>query len=97
MGDWIHVNGEGIYESRPYDYYGEDAIRYTRNGKTIYAFVNTEMLNKNVITLNLSSTKITEIKQLGVNEKIDWELIGNKVNITAHPPSSFPVITFKIN
>ncbi len=41
IGDWMEVNGEGIYETRPFQLFGEgESLRFTqsRDGKDIYIF-----------------------------------------------------------
>jgi hypothetical protein len=37
VGAWLKVNGEAVYGSRPFEVYGEDAVRYTRNQGKVYA------------------------------------------------------------
>ncbi len=37
IGAWLKVNGEAVYGSRPFEVYGEDAVRYTRNQGKVYA------------------------------------------------------------
>ena len=37
IGAWLKVNGEAVYSSRPFEVYGEDSIRYTRNQGNVYA------------------------------------------------------------
>ena len=37
IGAWLKVNGEAVYGSRPFEVYGEDKIRYTRNNGYVYA------------------------------------------------------------
>jgi alpha-L-fucosidase len=39
VGAWLKVNGEAVYGSRPFDVYGEDKIRYTRNNGYVYATI----------------------------------------------------------
>ncbi len=41
IGDWLKVNGEGIYATRKYKISSDDSIRYTRSkdGRNIYAFL----------------------------------------------------------
>lgn len=38
-GAWLKVNGEAVYGSRPFEVYGEDAVRYTRNKGRVYAAI----------------------------------------------------------
>uniref|UniRef100_H2Z8L5 alpha-L-fucosidase n=1 Tax=Ciona savignyi TaxID=51511 RepID=H2Z8L5_CIOSA len=44
IGKWMQINGEGIYDSRPWIFHkdGANNVWYTRKGKYIYAFVLTE-------------------------------------------------------
>jgi alpha-L-fucosidase len=37
VGAWLKVNGEAVYASRPFEVYGEDSVRYTRNKRNVYA------------------------------------------------------------
>ncbi len=37
VGVWLKVSGEAVYASRPFEVYGEDAVRYTRNQGKVYA------------------------------------------------------------
>ena len=39
VGAWLKVNGEAVYSSRPFEVYGEDNVRYTRNNGYVYATV----------------------------------------------------------
>ena len=51
VGAWLKINGEAVYGSRPFEVYGENNVRYTRNEGYIYATV----LNWNDSLLNLKS------------------------------------------
>jgi alpha-L-fucosidase len=39
VGAWLRVNGEAVYGSRPFEVYGENNVRYTRNKGYVYATV----------------------------------------------------------
>lgn len=39
IGEWLNVNGEAIYESRPYAQAAQPGLYYTRKGETVYAIV----------------------------------------------------------
>jgi len=37
VGAWLKVSGEAVYGSRPFEVYGENSVRYTRNQGNVYA------------------------------------------------------------
>ena len=37
VGAWLKINGEAVYGSRPFEVFGENGVRYTRNGGHVYA------------------------------------------------------------
>ena len=39
MGAWLDVNGEAIYETRPYAQASKSGLYYTKKGETVYAIV----------------------------------------------------------
>jgi len=39
IGDWLKINGDGIYGTRKYAKSSDERIRYTKKGDAIYAFI----------------------------------------------------------
>jgi alpha-L-fucosidase len=39
IGAWLDVNGAAIYGTRPWKQFGEDKVRFTTKGKTLYAIL----------------------------------------------------------
>ena len=37
VGEWLNVNGEAVYSSRPFEVFGENEVCYTRNNGNVYA------------------------------------------------------------
>jgi alpha-L-fucosidase len=37
VGGWLKVNGEAVYGSRPFEVFGENGVRYTRNSGNVFA------------------------------------------------------------
>jgi alpha-L-fucosidase len=78
IGEWIKVNGEGIYESDAVAPYSEGNIFYTKskNSNTIYAFSlsdNDKVKLPGTITLHLKGiNKIKKVSLLGVDRKIKF-------------------------
>jgi alpha-L-fucosidase len=91
IGDWIKINGEGIYNSNAIAPYSEGNIYYTKTGKSIYAFVLAEKDKEAVvlppnISLHLKDAdKIKKITLLGISKKLKWTVAEGviKINIPA--------------
>ena len=73
IGNWLKVNGDGIYSTRAYTTTSEGDVRYTRSkdNKTVYA-ISLKWPGK---TLQLSSVKPaehSEIYMLGYDKPLKW-------------------------
>ncbi len=82
IGDWMQVNGEAIYGTRPLAPYREGKVCLTqkKDGKTIYALYladkdELEMPSK-IWLSGLSLPKNARIKLLGTMENLAWEAVG---------------------
>jgi len=74
VGAWLKINGEAVYSSRPFEVYGEDSIRYTRNKGNVYATV----LNWKDSVITLKGLR-ADGSTIGKVSKV--ELIGSGVTI----------------
>ena len=88
IGQWIKVNGEGIYNSTAIAPYSEDKTYFTKatSSNTVYAFV---LSDKDWVTLpqqvvfHLKDAKaIKKVSLLGVTKKLKWVADGEKITIT---------------
>ena len=88
IGDWMQVNGEGIYYSRPVAPYSSGNIFFTqsKDGKSRYAFYLSEknevMLPAQVTIDQYTPGKKAIITILGYHDKLTWKQDGNKVIIS---------------
>jgi len=86
VGAWLKVNGEAIYASRPFEIYGEDTIRYTRNNGYVYATI----LNWKDSVLNLKALraggstigKVTRVELIGSNVTMNFAQDDKGLTIT---------------
>lgn len=43
IGKWMRLNGDAIYETKPWKTFGEGGVRYTRKGNVLNAIVCSEI------------------------------------------------------
>jgi alpha-L-fucosidase len=88
IGDWMQVNGQGIYNSRAVAPYSVGNVYYTKskNLNRIYAFV---LAGKELISLpqNLTITlkdikKVKKVSLLGSTQKLKWKSNAEGVEIS---------------
>jgi alpha-L-fucosidase len=87
IGDWMKINGEGIYNSRAVAPYSSGNIYYTKNKdkNRIYAFVLAE---KEIVslpgTLNITLKDIKKVKNitmLGSTQKLKWKSSADGIQL----------------
>ncbi|RDC62563.1 alpha-L-fucosidase [Adhaeribacter pallidiroseus] len=87
IGDWMQINGEGIYNSRAVAPYEFKNIYYTRSKdqNTIYAFYLSDKEQVNLpATLEIPLPNITQVKKvslLGQPEKLKWQYQGKSLRV----------------
>jgi alpha-L-fucosidase len=74
VGRWLKVNGEAIYNSRPWLIASQDNIRFTRSkeGKYLYA-IHKGRPQGEVVLHNLWLDTSSRIVMLGVGEPLEWK------------------------
>lgn len=74
IGNWLNVNGEGIYETRPYEIQNDGIISYTqsKNQKYIYAILS-EWPGDEIILNKIHAVDESQVELLGAQETLKWE------------------------
>jgi alpha-L-fucosidase len=90
MGDWMKVNGEAIYGSRPIAPYKDGNVVFTRKGKFVFAIhvsrKEGEAMPSEVAFSGLSPREGSKVRLLGVQGWINWRKEAGKTIIEV-PPS----------
>ncbi|XP_060640215.2 tissue alpha-L-fucosidase [Anolis sagrei] len=97
LGKWLSINGEAIYESKPWRVQkdnGSDSTWYTSKGTVVYAIFLTWPENS---VLQLSSpvpSASTQVTMLGVSAPLKWQALPDKglgVTLPLTIPSLLPL------
>jgi len=89
IGEWIHVNGEAIYGTRPIAPYKEGQVVFTRKDKNVYAIYLTEKegdgLPYRVLFSGVKPKPDSEIYLLGFKQPMKWETLPNGTTMIEIP------------
>jgi alpha-L-fucosidase len=74
VGDWLKINGEGIYETRARDIWAERDFKFTRSkdNKRVYAF-SEQWPGKKLVLKTISPKSGSAVFLLGVKEPLKWK------------------------
>ncbi len=72
-GDWLRVNGEAIYKTRPLDRYKEDDVRFTRSkdGTYVYA-ISLKWPGRQLELQSIRPEPGSPVTMLGVDTPLAW-------------------------
>jgi alpha-L-fucosidase len=78
VGEWLKVNGEGIYETRSPEVWKSGDIRFTRSkdNKRVYAFVE-KFPEKELIIPSVTPKKKSKVRLLGYSKALKWQPTGD--------------------
>jgi alpha-L-fucosidase len=88
LGAWLAVNGEGIFESRPWvRASASDAnapqVRFTRKGSSVYAYLLEPPGSRTFIIPGVIAEPGSKIRVLGAGEDCEWKQEGRDVQVTS--------------
>ena len=87
LGNWLKINGEAIYESRPYKRHcnSDSTVFYTTNNGNLYAIAT--RINSNTIVLDhVPFPKLNmKVSMLGSDKNLHWRYFAGKLYINISP------------
>lgn len=82
VGEWLKVNGDGIYSTRSREVWNKDDVYFTvsKNGRTVYAFVE-QWTGRELKIPDVRPKKNGRIYLLGHDDPLEWEYEGTGVRV----------------
>ncbi|MBN1912196.1 MAG: alpha-L-fucosidase [Pirellulales bacterium] len=81
LGDWLKINGEAIYGTRPVAPYGEGRVRLTRKGDAVYLIHLAELAQtkppRAIAVSTIQPAEGAEVTLLGKGLPLKWEKRGH--------------------
>ncbi|TES97503.1 MAG: alpha-L-fucosidase [Promethearchaeota archaeon] len=104
MGQWLEINGEGIYDTRPWERAEGNTldnleIRFTHKNELLYIHLLNNPIGKTLKILVLKIPQNSKIKLLGYENQLKWEqdqeylIINIPENLIESPVYVFKVIS----
>ncbi|WP_099352575.1 alpha-L-fucosidase [Fredinandcohnia onubensis] len=80
IGDWLQVNGEAIYETRPFVGMSGSTLKFTSNSNHIYCIMDNWPNEEEKFELK-KDLSIESIQILGLDTDLDYQVEGQKLTI----------------
>ena len=85
LGAWLAVNGEGIFDSRPWVKASSgDDVRFTRKGNSLYVYVQTKPGSTSVSIPGVASANGTKVRLLGADADSEFKQQGQQLIVSTN-------------
>ena len=95
LGEWLAINGEAIYDTRPWTTANGltsegTAVRFTRNESALFAILTEAVGTRGIELRNVDASGVTAVRLLGVEAPLAWSVNDNG-QLHVELPASLPV------
>ncbi|MFW9882315.1 MAG: alpha-L-fucosidase [Candidatus Thorarchaeota archaeon] len=102
LGEWLDINGEAIFGTRPWERAEGTtldgiSVRFTSKENILFVVIMEKPKNNEVIIEDLNLEGISNVFLLGIKEKLDWSIENSNLMIVIPKKiEDSPAISFKI-